>query len=35
MRLAANRFDYASWSNLRLDQEDEFTHFTLPDKSAK
>ncbi|MEK7505596.1 MAG: hypothetical protein AAB597_01730, partial [Patescibacteria group bacterium] len=35
MRLAANRFDSQKWSNLRLDQEDGFTHFTLPDKSIR
>jgi hypothetical protein len=32
LRLVANRHDSEKWPNLRLDQDDPFTHFTLPEK---
>ncbi len=32
VRLVANRFDSSRWSNVRLDQDDPFTHFTLDEK---
>ncbi len=32
VRLVANRFDASRWPNLRPDQDDLFTHFTLEEK---
>jgi hypothetical protein len=32
LRVIANRYDFSKWGNVRPDQDDDFTHFTLPEK---